>query len=78
MSFPAVAAILLLQVVTRIDQKVGGEHTPAALRWDAAVQLTWQEFGEHLVPTKLVFERIFGRDWGPESITLRDVRVRLP
>ncbi|MBL8756097.1 MAG: hypothetical protein JNK15_22580 [Planctomycetes bacterium] len=66
------------QVVTRIDQKVGGERTPAALRWDANVQLTWQEFGEHLLPTKMVFERIFGRDWGPESITFRDVRVRAP
>lgn len=64
------------QVVTRIDQKVGGERTPAAMRWEASVQLTWQEFGGQLVPTKMVFERIFGREWGPESIALRDVKVR--
>lgn len=64
------------QVVTRIDQKIGGERTPAALRWEASVQVTWQEFGEQLVPTKMVFERIFGREWGPESIALRDVKVR--
>lgn len=64
------------QVVVRIDQKVGGERTPAAMRWDASVQLTWQEFGGHLVPTKMVFEHVFGREWGPESITLSSVRVR--
>jgi len=64
------------QVVTRIDQKIGGERTPAAMRWEASVQLTWQEFGEQLVPTKMVFERISGREWGPESIALRDVKVR--
>lgn len=63
------------QVVVRIEQKVGGDRTPAAMRWDASVQLTWQPFGEHLLPTKMVFERIFGREWGPESITLSSVRV---
>ena len=64
------------QVVTRIDQKVGGERTPAAQRWDAVVHLTWQEVGGHLVPSKMVFEHVFGREWGPESITFRDLRLR--
>lgn len=64
------------QVVTRIDQKVGGERAPAAQRWEANVQLAWQVVGEHVLPAKMVFERIFGRDWGPESITFRDPRVR--
>ena len=32
--------------------------------------------GEWLLPEQLRFERIFGRDWGPEVIVLKDLRVK--
>lgn len=29
-----------------------------------------------VLPAKIVFERAFGRDWEPETITFRDLQVR--
>jgi hypothetical protein len=40
------------------------------------VRITLAEVDGHLVPVKLRFERVFGRDWGPETITFRNLRIR--
>jgi hypothetical protein len=64
------------QVVSRIDQQIGGPTVPANQRWHAVTEVRLQQFGDHLLPTRIAFERIFARDWQPETITLRDVRVR--
>ncbi|MBL8731426.1 MAG: hypothetical protein JNN13_03555, partial [Planctomycetes bacterium] len=45
-------------------------------RWEAATTITFTTVGDHVLPTKFVFERIFGRDWTPETITLTDIKVR--
>jgi len=65
-------------VVTRIEQKLGGANTPAAMRWEAATSIDWSSVGGHLVPTRFVFDRIFGREWGTETLTFRDVRILGP
>lgn len=64
------------QVVVRIDEKIGGPDTPAAQRWEAATIVGLTPVGEHLLPTKIAFEHIFGRDWLPETLVLRDVKLR--
>lgn len=64
------------QVVGRIDEKIGGPDTPAARRWDAATIVTLAPVGEHLLPAKIVFERIFGRDWATETLVFRDTKLR--
>lgn len=66
------------QVVTRIDQQFGGPSTPAALRWDAVTLVTLAPVGDHLLPTRIVFQNIFGREWQPETLVFRDLRVRAP
>ena len=40
------------------------------------MRITLAKVGAHLLPTGFVFERIFGRDWGPESIVLENLKVR--
>ena len=64
------------EVVVRIDIDYGGERTPAAQRWSAATVLTMVAVGDHVLPGKIVFERAFGRDWEPETITFRELAVR--
>ncbi len=43
---------------------------------DEAVHVTLDDFDGRLVPVKLRFERVFGRDWGPETIVFRGLTVR--
>lgn len=61
-------------LLTRIDQEIGGPQLSAAQRWQACVQISWQELDGNPLPTKLVFERIFGRDWGPETLSFTNWR----
>jgi len=37
--------------------------------------MTLEEFGDYLLPTTLKFERIFDRDWGPETFTFKNLRT---
>lgn len=64
------------QVVTRIDAAIGGPETPAAMRWEATTTVVLAPVGEYLLPAKISFEHAFGRDWEPETIVFKDVRVR--
>ncbi|MCC7399718.1 MAG: hypothetical protein IT455_21820 [Planctomycetes bacterium] len=64
------------QVVTRIDEKIGAADAPSGERWEATTTITFTTVGDLVLPTKFVFERIFGRDWTPETITLTDLVVR--
>lgn len=64
------------QVVTRIDERIGAADAPSAERWEATTSITFTTVGDLVLPTKFVFERIFGRDWTPETITLTDLEVR--
>lgn len=66
------------QVVSRIDQQFGGPSTPAAQRWDAATLVSMTPVGDHLLPSKIVFQNIFGREWEPETLVFRELRVRAP
>lgn len=66
------------QVVTRIEQKLGGASAPAAMRWEATTSIDWSLVGGHLLPTRFVFDRIFGREWGTETLTFREARIRGP
>jgi hypothetical protein len=62
--------------VVRVDEAIGEPGARASERWDAAMLLTWTKVGEHALPTTITWERTFGRDWGPETLVLRDVRIR--
>jgi hypothetical protein len=65
-----------VQAVVRVDEAFGGPGARSQDRWDSATTITLARVGEHLLPAGITFERIFGRDWGPESLVLRDVKVR--
>ncbi len=52
-------------------------ETPAAMRWDATTTVVLAPVGEYLLPVKISFEHAFGRDWEPETIVFKDVRVRV-
>lgn len=65
-----------VQAVTRIDEQIGGSDARSQERWQSSVAVTLTKVGEHLLPTKLKFERVFGRDWGPETFVLTDIKVR--
>jgi len=67
------------QVVTRVDQHL--EQRPLGTKgpveaWDAVTHVTLAPVGPHLLPTKLVFERIFGRNCATETIVFTDVRLK--
>jgi hypothetical protein len=64
------------QAVTRIEQAVGRSENRSQERWNSSVSVALGRFGEHLLPVSLGFEHIFGRDWGPESIVWKNVKVR--
>ena len=55
-------------IVTRIDEDLG--------KWQSAVTMTFASVGDHLLPTKLQFDRIFGKRWGPETVTLKGWKLR--
>ncbi|MCC6672391.1 MAG: hypothetical protein IT458_15110 [Planctomycetes bacterium] len=62
--------------VTRIESTLGTAGSRSQERWTETVKVTLTKVGNHLLPSMLRFERIFGRDWGPETITLKDLKVR--
>ncbi len=61
-----------VQAVVRVDEANGGPGARSQDRWDSATVITLAKVGDNLLPASITFERIFGRDWGPESIVLRD------
>src|SRR5690606_2768273 len=58
-------------------ERVGGTWIASSLtRGDARVTARFQAVGEgRLVPVEMRFERVFGPDWGPETVTLTDLRL---
>lgn len=42
----------------------------------AQTKITLTEIQGHVLPSKLHFVQSFGRDWGPETLTLRNLRIR--
>jgi hypothetical protein len=62
--------------VVRIEDAIGEPQGRSQERWNASVQVTLQQVGGHLLPSRLSFERTFGRDWGPEALVLKDLVVR--
>lgn len=40
------------------------------------VETNWALVGDRLLPTAIVLERIFGRDFGTETITWKNVTVK--
>jgi hypothetical protein len=68
------------QAVTRIDQRIEqrplGDPSGQVQRWEAATHVTLTPVGPHLLPTKIHFERIFGRDWTPETLVFRDPKLK--
>jgi hypothetical protein len=44
--------------------------------WTESVRVDWEDKGEHLLPTKIELEHIFGRDFGTETIVLKNVTVK--
>lgn len=63
-------------VVTRYEGELRGVDTRGKGRWTEVVSMRYGKVGEWLLPEQLRFERIFGRDWGPEVIVLKDLRVK--
>ncbi|HEB53796.1 MAG TPA: hypothetical protein ENI87_11140 [bacterium] len=62
--------------VTRIREQFGAAGGSSKARWTATVSIGWQEVAGVWVPAKLEFAGIFGKDWGPETIVLRNIEVR--
>ena len=62
-------------VMTRYESDVGGPKAKSQDRWTEVMTLKFTPVGEWLVPSQMKFEHIFGREWGPEVIVLKDVRV---
>lgn len=44
--------------------------------WTEVMTVTWIPVGDHLLPTTIVLDRIFGRDFGTETITLKNLSVK--
>jgi hypothetical protein len=42
---------------------------------DEVVAAQYREFKGFMVPVAMHFERVFGREWGPESLRFDNVRV---
>jgi hypothetical protein len=61
--------------VTRIEEDVGVGNRSME-RWTGSVTIRFTKVGDLLLPSTLRFERIFGRDWGPETIVLKGLEVR--
>ncbi|MBK8101598.1 MAG: hypothetical protein IPK26_31335 [Planctomycetes bacterium] len=62
------------QVVTKVTIEHSGAKSTE--RWTETVLVGFQPVGELLLPASLRFERIYGKDWGPEVITLTNIRLR--
>ncbi|MCA8947862.1 MAG: hypothetical protein KDE27_00065 [Planctomycetes bacterium] len=54
--------------VTRIEEDFG--------KWQSAIAVELTPVGGHLLPKKLVLERVFDRRWGPETLTFQSWKVR--
>lgn len=61
-------------VVTKVTIEHTGAKSPE--RWTETVLIGFQQVGESLLPASLRFERIYGKDWGPETINLTNLRLR--
>ncbi|MBL8727882.1 MAG: hypothetical protein JNM25_05595 [Planctomycetes bacterium] len=63
----------------KVVQRFEREHA-ASPRGGAAfterVTVTWAAVGAHLLPTRIVLEDIFGRDFGTETIVLKNLTVK--
>jgi len=60
--------------------RVGETWVASSLqRGGARVSARFQDAGGgRLVPVEMRFERVFGPDWGPETVTLADLRLTVP
>lgn len=58
--------------------RVGGRDVPVRITTGREVlSATWQVIdADWVLPVELRFERVFGDDWGPETVRLRDVALR--
>ncbi len=52
-------------VVSKVEEPPSGT---GAEKWNETVTITHARVGEILLPATLKFERVFGKDWGPETI----------
>ncbi|MCR9246779.1 MAG: hypothetical protein NXI31_17230 [bacterium] len=55
-------------MITRIERDLADEHGPQAF-------MRFRRLGERMVPERIELRAIFGKDWGPEIYTLKNVRV---
>ncbi len=62
------------KVTQRFEREHPGAH--GVRDFTESVTVTWAAVGEHLLPAKIVLEDIFGRDFGTETIVLKDVTVK--
>lgn len=65
-----------VQAVVRIDEQVGGRSAKGRNRWTTVVHVGLVPVGPHLLPATLKLEQVFGEDWGPETLLLKNLRLR--
>ena len=65
-----------VHAVTRIDEAIGAPDAKSQQRWRSSVLVQLTMVKGQLLPTVLQFERIFGKEWGPELITLTNLELR--
>ena len=61
--------------VTKIETTLGVATGKSRDAWTETVTITLAKVGEHLLPAKLQFEKVFGRDWGPETLTFKGLKL---
>ncbi len=65
-----------VQAVTRIDEQIGSPGDKNSQHWRAAVTIGFTTVKGQLLPSSFKLERIFGKDWGPEILTLTNIELR--
>ena len=72
LSWQTVAGREVVQKWERDHPKQGA----LARAWTETMAVTWTPVGQHLLPSAIVLDRIFGREFGTETITLKKLTVK--
>ncbi len=63
------------QAVTKVVTEYRGRRGERSGGWTETVSIGLSRVGEHLLPVSLRFEQVFGRDWGPETLKFKGLRL---
>ena len=65
-----------LKAVTKVETKCAEIGGKAGSGWTETVTISLTKVGAYLLPTNLQFEHVFSKDWGPEVLSFKGLKLK--